>query len=191
MNNTIFTERLDLISLGADFLRASLQRNYAAAEALAGLSIPPEWYDCRDYIALRLGQIEADPALEEWLVRAIGLKSTRAMVGYLGFHDRPGAEYLKDLSPGGAEFGYTVFPAFRRQGIAREAVVGLMDWAHSVRDVNRFVVSISPQNQASLNLAASLGFHRIGSHIDEIDGPEDVFELVYGKPAEPWAVARV
>jgi RimJ/RimL family protein N-acetyltransferase len=173
----ISTERLDLVPLGPAFLRASLERNTAAAESIAKLRIPRAWFDLEEYIALRLGQMEVDPSLEEWLIRAIGLRSTRTMVGYLGFHSAPGPEYLKDLSPGGVEFGYTVFADYRRQGYAREATVALMDWAHRAHAVTRFVVSISPENHASLNLASSLGFRKIGAHIDEKDGPEDIFEL--------------
>ena len=39
------------------------------------------------------------------------------------------------------------------------------------------MVSIRPDNSPSLGLAAQLGFVRIGHHIDEVDGWEDVFEL--------------
>jgi RimJ/RimL family protein N-acetyltransferase len=173
----IATERLDLIPLGAPMLRASLARDVAAAERIAKLRIGREWFDTQEFLSLRLGQMEADPGLEEWLLRAIGVRSTRVMAGYVGFHTAPGPEYLQDLSPGGVELGYTVFPRFRRQGFAREATVGLMDWAHRVHAVTRFVASISPQNVPSLNLAASLGFRKIGAHIDEKDGPEDIFEL--------------
>jgi hypothetical protein len=42
--------------------------------------------------------------------------------------------------------------------------------------VTRFVVSIGPTNVASIALAQQLGFRRIGSHIDEVDGPEQIFE---------------
>lgn len=174
---SIASQRLNLVPLGAAFLRASLDRNYVVAETIAKLHIPRDWYELQDYISLRLGQVEADPNLEPWLVRAIGLRSERTMAGYLGFHSAPGPEYLKDLSPGGVELGYTVFPGFRGLGLAREATVALMDWAHRVHGVSRFVVSISPHNQPSLSLAASLGFRKIGSHIDEKDGPEDIFEL--------------
>ena len=48
------------------------------------------------------------------------------------------------------------------------------DWP----DYPRFIVSISPLNAPSLGLAAKFGFRRIGSHLDEVDGPEDIFERV-------------
>ena len=51
-----------------------------------------------------------------------------------------------------------------------------MRWAHQVHGVTRFVLSIRPDNTASQALAAGLGFVRIGSHIDEVDGLEDILE---------------
>jgi RimJ/RimL family protein N-acetyltransferase len=78
------------------------------------------------------------------------------------------------------ELGYTVFESERRRGYAREAAAGLMEWPHRVHGATRFVISISPANPASLQLARRLGFGRIGSHVDEEDGPEDIFERSLG-----------
>lgn len=99
------------------------------------------------------------------------------MIGHIGFHTAPGADYLKPFSPDAVEFGFTVFPPFRRNGFAHEASVALMDWARQSHGVTWFVLSISPGNIPSQSLAARLGFVRIGSHIDEIDGLEDVLEF--------------
>jgi RimJ/RimL family protein N-acetyltransferase len=49
--------------------------------------------------------------------------------------------------------------------------------AHAPPGRTTFVVSIRPDNAASLSLAAQLGFVKIGHHIDEVDGWEDIFEL--------------
>jgi ribosomal-protein-alanine N-acetyltransferase len=105
------------------------------------------------------------------------LPETRVMVGHIGFHTAPGPDYLEPYSPGAVEFGFTVYRPFRRQGYAREASVAMMDWAHRLHGVNRFVLCISPDNIPSQSLAAQLGFVQIGSHLDEMDGPEDVLEL--------------
>jgi RimJ/RimL family protein N-acetyltransferase len=51
-----------------------------------------------------------------------------------------------------------------------------MRWAHQIHGVTRFVLSIRPDNIASQALAAGLGFVRIGSHIDEVDGLEEILE---------------
>jgi RimJ/RimL family protein N-acetyltransferase len=52
-----------------------------------------------------------------------------------------------------------------------------MQWTRDLHCVTSFVVTISPRNEASLALAADLGFVRAGAHHDEVDGPEDVLVL--------------
>lgn len=184
MNSNIQSDRLDLISLTPAFIRASLDGDVAQAETLIQLSLPPgwpncteaDWPDCRNMLRMRLGQLDDDPTVQPWLARAMVARGSGAMVGYIGFHAAPGAEYLEPYSPEAVEFGYTVFPPHRRQGYAREASCTLMRWAIQHHGVSRFVLSIRPDNTASQSLAASLGFVRIGSHLDEVDGIEDVLE---------------
>jgi len=159
-----------------EFLAASLRGDRAQLDALLAASVPEAWPDEPRWPERRLAQLRADPALQPWLLRAIVLRGERRMVGHIGFHTRPGEKYLDELAPGGVEFGYVVFASDRRRGYAREACEGLMDWAHRAHGVVRFVVTIAPANTASLELARGLGFRRIGSHLDEEDGPEDVFE---------------
>ena len=53
-----------------------------------------------------------------------------------------------------------------------------MKWACEAHGVRRFVLSIRPDNIPSQALAAQLGFVRIGSHIDEVDGLEEILEHV-------------
>jgi RimJ/RimL family protein N-acetyltransferase len=81
------------------------------------------------------------------------------------------------------EFGFGVLEPWRRQGIATEASEAVMRWAGEQHQVQRFVLSISPDNVPSLGLAAKLGFRKVGSHIDEHDGPEDIFERTYTSQA--------
>lgn len=71
-----------------------------------------------------------------------------------------------------------MFEEYRRQGFAYEAAGALMNWARTEHGVKRFVVSISPENTPSLALAAKFGFRKIGSHIDEVDGLEEIFERI-------------
>ena len=107
------------------------------------------------------------------------LKSGKAMAGFIGFHTGPNPPYLMENGPGGIEFGFTVFESFRRQGLAREASTALMQWALKSHGITRFILSIRPDNLPSQRLAAQLGFRRIGSHMDEIDGVEDVLEKTF------------
>jgi RimJ/RimL family protein N-acetyltransferase len=164
MGTTIHSERLDLVPLTPAFLRAMLEHDLAGAGRILGVPIPECLLDSTDVMSLRLQQLEADPTLQRWLLRAMVFRERRVMVGHIGFH----------TAPGGVEFGFTVYPPFLRQGYAREASKALMGWAHQVHGVARFVVTIRPDNAASQALAAGLGFVRIGSHIDEVDGLEDI-----------------
>lgn len=160
-----------------DFLRASLDGDLVRAARLISASVPEAWPDCAAVLKLRLAQLEADPALQPWLLRAMIDRRTSAMVGHIGFHTAPNPDYLAANGPGGIEFGFTVFEPFRRRGHAFEASRALMRWADERHGVRRFVLSIRPNNLPSQTLAAKLGFLRIGSHVDEEDGPEDVLEL--------------
>jgi RimJ/RimL family protein N-acetyltransferase len=42
-----------------------------------------------------------------------------------------------------------------------------MRWVYQKQQVTRFVVSIRPDNIPSRRLAEQIGFHRIGSHMDD------------------------
>jgi RimJ/RimL family protein N-acetyltransferase len=173
----ISTARLDLIPLEPEVLRRTLARDHAAIESLLKLTVPGSWYNCSRLIKMRLGQLEANPELQPWLLRAMAVRSTHEMAGYIGFHDAPTTPNLKSYSERGVELGYEVFPAHQRRGYATEACQALMMWARQEHAVRDFFVSISPQNAPSLAMARKLNFQRVGSHIDDVDGPEEIFKL--------------
>lgn len=180
----ILTERLELILLPQPFLEATANGSRTFAERVLGLVVPSEWHNERALARMRNQQIQADPGVHPWLLRAVTLRRERVMVGYIGFHDRPGAAYLEPYAPGGLELGYTIFSKYRRNGYAREAMAGLMDWARR-QGVTRFVVSIRPDNEASNAMARSFGFQPVGEHMDPEDGLEiiHVLELPAEAPA--------
>ena len=171
----IHAPRLDLIALSPDFLKASIRGDLESATQLIDLVIPAEWLDAQWLMEMRLAKMRDDPALEPWLLRAIALRETKTMVGFIGFHTLPGADYLNQYALGGVEFGYTIFSDYRRRGYASEAAKALMDWATHEHHVTRFIVSISPTNEASLRLAQKFGFRKVGSFTDPEEGVEDVF----------------
>jgi ribosomal-protein-alanine N-acetyltransferase len=174
MTTNILSERLNLVPLTPAFLRAMLEHDLAGAGGILQVRLPDGLLDSTDVMALRLKQLEADPKFQPWSLRAIVLRERPVVVGHIGFHSAPGDEYLCPYAPGGVEFGFTVYPPFLRQGYAREASLALMHWAHQVQGVTRFVLCIRPDNIASQALAAGLGFVRVGSHLDDVDGLEDV-----------------
>jgi len=175
IETTIHAARLDLILMTPTFFDAAMRSDQAQAAQLLGVPIPAEWWPVSAHTQARLEQVRHNPALEPWVERAIVLRATQTMVGSIAFHMAAEPEPVRPLGPGGVEFGYTIFPPFRRQGYATEACQALLTWAQQ-QGVTRFVLSISPHNQPSLRLAAHFGFVKIGSQMDEEDGLEDIYE---------------
>lgn len=159
--------------MSASFIEAVLAGHTAEAEAAGDFTLSCDWPDEHDarFLRLRLEQMQRDPRTQQWLVRAMVLPTAeRPMIGHIGFHGPP--EVI-----GRAELGYTVMPAFRRRGYAVEAAEAMMEWARTAHQVERFFVSISPDNGPSLAMAAKMGFTQVGEQMDDEDGLEYVFEL--------------
>lgn len=158
------------------FMQALARGDVAGAAAEIGASVPedmPEYL--RDFLQYRLAQLAADPRIRRWLGRAIVWTDDdggRHVIGSIGFHGPPDDR-------GRLEIGYKVEPAFRRRGIAREAVTAMFDWATGEHGIRRFVASIAPTNEPSLRLAAGFGFQQVGEQLDDIDGLELVFETTW------------
>lgn len=176
----IASPRLELWSLGASFLEASLAGEREAAAAMLEATIPDDWWQARKLAEMRLQDLRGDMELRPWLLRAMLRRTDRTMIGHVGFHWRPGSPHLAEYAAGGVELGYEVFPAFRRQGYATEAVAAMLDWA-TAQGVPSFALSIAPGNTPSLAIARRFGFEEVGTRIDELDGPE----LVLVRPAPP------
>ena len=70
MSVIIQTQRLDLIPLSPAVLRAALELDRNKIGRLLGASIPQSWEIRRGALELRLRQLEANPALQPWLIPA-------------------------------------------------------------------------------------------------------------------------
>lgn len=173
MPHTIHSARLEVVLMTGECLAAVLAGEHERAEAIAGFRIPRDWPDEHDahWLRLRVQQIRDDPATEPWFAHGMILPATREMVGHIGFHGPPNDGVWLEL-------GYTVFPEHRRKGYAVEAAEALMTYARAEHGIKRFVLSISPENTPSLEMAAKMGFGRCGEQWDEEDGLEWVFEKV-------------
>jgi len=163
--------------MSPDFLEACLKDDLESSSRMIGLALPPEWLAMKWLMELRLKQMRENPALELWVLRAIGFGETKTMIGHIGFHTLPGADYLKPYAPDGVEFGYSIFPNYRRMGYASEAAQALMDWATREHAVTHFIVSISTTNEPSLGLAKKFGFRKVGTTTDDQGTVEDIFLL--------------
>ncbi|MEP7378918.1 MAG: GNAT family N-acetyltransferase [Chloroflexota bacterium] len=176
----IATPHLQLVSMSMPFMEALAAKDLATASTDIGASVPI-WVadELENFLKYRLGQLRVDPTIRVWLGRAMVLTEgdgSRRVVGSIGFHGPPDAQ-------GRLEVGYSVDPPFRRRGYASESVRALFDWAFREHGITRFVASVSPHNEASLNLTAAYGFHKVGEQMDDIDGLEYVFETDWPQPA--------
>ena len=163
--------RVDLVWLSPEVLEGL--RAGRVAE-IAGAAVPAAWVTrAARLFELRLQQLEREPQRAPWLVRAIVERDRRAIVGHVSFHGPPGSNALGAVDA--LEIGFTIEPAYRRRGFAREAALALMAWAKGL-GIHRFLASVSPTNTASLALVRGLGFVEATMVEDEEDGPEIVFE---------------
>ena len=159
----------------ADFLAISLSGNREAASEAIGLTLPPEWFTEYVLMDIRLAQLRQDPTLQPWLLRAIALRDEPHMIGQIGFHTAPAPDYLHAYAPQGIELGYRICPSHQNQGYATEACKVLMAWATAVHHINQFVLTIAPNNTPSQHIAQRFGFVKVGEHIDEANGLEEIF----------------
>ena len=157
----IESARLRLVAMTPAFMTASLAGEGEKAEQILGTRPHPEWLAARHLVKIRLAQLQQDPTLQPWLLRAIIRRDEPTMIGHIGFHTKPGPDYLRDYAPQGVELGYTIYTPFRRQGYASEALAAMMDWATAKHQVPQFVLTISPENTPSLHMAERFGFVRL------------------------------
>lgn len=175
IEDDILTDRLILRLIPYAALMATEAGDIAEATRLLHLDLPNDWIEVAPLARRRLPQLLEEPGYRPWAVRAIALRATGEAVGYINFHEAP-AHHEMAGREACAEFGYTIFAKYRRQGYVEEAVRALMAWART-RGARHFIFSIAPDNTASQGLAAKLGARKIGVQIDEEDGPEDVLLL--------------
>ncbi|MEJ7584755.1 MAG: GNAT family N-acetyltransferase [Acidimicrobiales bacterium] len=167
----IVAERLRLVLIPADVLRAVTEQSDAAVE-WPGVGAIASELTATMPAGMRARQIEADPDVAAWLLRGIVVSEPasttgRRVAGHLGGHDRP--------DPSGmVEVGYTVAAADRRQGLAREGAAAWFAWAHR-HGARTAQLSIEPGNAPSLAVARHLGLRGTRRVWDEDD---QVWELV-------------
>jgi len=152
------------------FIAAMLEGRHAEAERALRVLVQIDWPDEADMRHLQ--RWHKDMAQENrvaaWRARAITLLDGGLMIGHAGFHGPPD-------DAGVLEIGYSIFPAFRGQGYATEAARRLLDMAKEIC-AKTFRASVSPDNAPSLAIVRKLGLVKTGERMDDVDGPEFVFE---------------
>lgn len=167
----LVTDRLELATMTAPVLAALVGHDLDAVAAYYDAVVPPGWMDGHDDVAgLWLARVRERPEEAGYLARAmLRTAAPRTVVGHCGFHLPPDDRAM-------VEIGYTVEPAFRRQGFAEEAVRALARAAFAA-GAKVLRASVAPDNAASLALVEKLGLDRVGTQWDDVDGEEHVFEV--------------
>jgi [ribosomal protein S5]-alanine N-acetyltransferase len=174
-SSDVSSDRLDLLPMTLELMEALLHGDRESAQQMVGYRIPTDWpQSMESTLRFRIAIAQAQPETLPLLLRAMVLRTDpTVVVGRIGFHGPTD-------DTGMLEIGYEVFPTFRRQGYAREAVLAMFRWAQRDTAVLRFRATVSPDNLASRRLVAGLGFIEVGSQWDEEDGEETVFERSAG-----------
>ena len=169
---TLLTERLDLVHLSpaeivALYEEPDDERTFAARSftnphrVLMDSPGPLRW---------RVPQVRRNQLVNKWFVRFMVLRETREVVGATSFHGPP-------TTDGTVEIGYEVHPFFRRRGLGTEALIGMWTWAVQQPEVRVLRYTTACDNVASQGVIRKVGFQHRGVQIDELDGPEDIFEM--------------
>jgi RimJ/RimL family protein N-acetyltransferase len=72
------------------------------------------------------------------------------------------ALWLRHIEAGRAAVGYWLVPSVRGHGLGSWALRGLVRYAYEELEIPRLEVEIEPRNEASISVAASVGFTRTG-----------------------------
>jgi RimJ/RimL family protein N-acetyltransferase len=168
----IQTGRLDLHHIEADDL-VNLFESRDDAQALSGKIFTNPLRVLIDFqgpLAWRVPQVKENPEVNKWFVRWAVLRSTQEVIGSSSFHGAP------DIY-GMMEIGLGVEAAFQGQGFGREMLQGMWGWVVTEPGVNTLRYTVSPANTASIALINSFGFDYMGEQLDEVDGPESIYEM--------------
>ena len=175
-STVVSSDRLNLPPMTLELMEALLCGDRESAQPMVGYRIPSEWpAGMESTLRFRIAVARRQPETLPLLLRAMVLRAhPEVVIGRIGFHG-PADD------SGMLEIGYEVFPAYRRQGYAREAVLAMFDWAQRDPAVLRFRATVSPKNLPSRRVVAGLGFIEVGSQWDEQDGEETIFERASGQ----------
>jgi len=136
-----------------------------------GFSDPDEHFlTNQNPIKYRLPKVRQNPGYAKYLLRVAVLKDNPIIIASAGFHDAPDND-------GMIEIGFGVDKKYQGNGYGQEILHGM--WSCVVNDplVKTLRYTVSPDNLISQHIIKKLGFEYKGQQMDEVDGPEDIYEL--------------
>jgi RimJ/RimL family protein N-acetyltransferase len=180
----IDTKRLELHHIPVAGL-ISLLEDKNDSLAIAGRSITNPYRNLIEDsgpLAWRVPQVKADQSTNKWFVRFIVLRESGEIIGSTSFHGVPD-------EAGMMEIGIGIEEQFWGQGFASEALLGMWRWVAAQPGISTLRYTVSPTNLASVRIINKFGFHHQGQQMDEIDGPEDIYEISVEEFLEKWGSA--
>ena len=177
----ILTNRLELHHIPADGLIALMDEK-SDSLAIAGRNFTNPYkvlLDDEGPLPWRVPQVKADPTCNKWFLRLIVLADSREVIGSTSFHGVPDEN-------GMIEIGIGLDQRFWGRGYAKEALTGMWRWVCGEPDVRILRYTVSPSNIASVKIIQGFGFAHMGQQMDEIDGPEDIYEMSVEDFREKW-----
>ncbi len=105
--------------------------------------------------------------------RTVVVRSSRRVIGGIGFHGAP-------RSDGRVEIGFGIAEGWRGRGLGSEAVRAFVAYARTLAEVRTVVAVAESSNVASAGALRAAGFVRVGE-----DGDRVVFEADAGAPLSP------
>ena len=130
-------------------------------------------------LAWRVPQVKADSSCNKWFVRFIVLRESKEIIGSTSFHGVPDEN-------GMMEIGLGIEEAFRNQGYAKEALLGMWRWVSDQPKVKTLRYTVSPDNLPSIAVINYFGFEYKGQQMDEIEGPENIYEMSTEEFLQRW-----
>ncbi|GAB2806438.1 GNAT family N-acetyltransferase [Ferruginibacter profundus] len=97
----------------------------------------------------------------EWVQYAIENKETKKIVGDCAIK-------LDAYNPEIAEIGITISHLSQKNGYAKEALCGILNFLFNEIKIHRVVETVDAENTASVNLLKSVGFREEGHFIENI-----------------------
>jgi len=152
----IETQRLQLLTLLPEELRALIAVDTARARELTGVSFPPGWFadpGRAEGLPWHLRHLEAHETHRAWRVRVVVERATQLAIGAITLKGPPNAE-------GDVEIGWGIDLAYRRQGFATEAANAVTQWASTHPGFRSLSATIADDNLGSQRVAMRLGLVR-------------------------------
>lgn len=177
----LFSERLELHHISVDGI-IELFEDKSDSKGIAGRGITNPHKNLivdSGPLAWRVPQVKVDPSLNKWFVRFIVLQESREVIGSTSFHGAPDSE-------GMIEIGLGIEPAFQGKGYAKESLQAMWRWAVSFPEVRTLRYTVSPDNLPSIAVIKYFGFDYKGQQMDEIDGPENIYEMSAEDFSKRW-----